>query len=187
MEDVDQLLVEEELVQCIMKIDGVGLGRFVPGSDKPDAAKGTEVQIPLWLALALNKKNMVHLKLPAHFGKAVRADLEAGAMSLNLRLYSQNFFKVGLSLAAAMEDEKLRAELRAALSGERYEHILDWSMNSEDKDITELTDKLTADEQVLFYSGFRAATNVQNWKKRRVEQLNTNPVFKRDARKAARA
>jgi len=204
MDEVDKLLAEEELIPCKMKIAGagprggrpraptrpappragVGIGHLQPGNHGADLAKGARIQAPLWLALALHKKNMVELEYPEHYNKRCRDELEAGAATVNLRLYSQNYFTVGLDLARAKGDDALRRELRAGLSGERYAKLLDWSTNSGDRDVSELTEKLTTEERALFDAGYAATNNVDTWKKRNLDQLDANPVFKKAARKA---
>ena len=204
MDEVDRLLAEEELIPCKMKIAGagprdgrvraprrpaappagVGIGHLQPGNHGADLAKGARIQAPLWLALALHKKNMVELEYPEHYNKRCRDELEAGAASVNLRLYSQHYFTVGLDLARAKGDDALRRELRAGLSGERYAKLFDWSTNSGDRDVSELTEKLTTEERALFDAGYAATNNVDTWKKRNLDQLDANPVFKKAARKA---
>lgn len=177
-----QLLAEEELVPCVMKIDGTGLGHLEEGSQCKDLEKGARVQLPLWLATALSKKNMVTVHLPDEFSAHVRQDLDAGAMSVNLQLYSRHFFSVGLGLASATGDDALRADVRRALSGERFERLFDWSQNAgEHMDISEITDKLTTDEIRLFQTGYKAASEVQAWKKRRFDKLKTATIFKKTA------
>ena len=61
---------------------------------------------------------------------------------------------------------------------------VDWSTNSGDRDVSELTEKLTTEERALFDAGYAATNNVDTWKKRNLDQLDANPVFKKAARKA---
>ena len=48
-------------------------------------------------------------------------------------------------------------------------------------DISEITDKLTTDEIRLFQTGYKAASEVQAWKKRRFDKLKTATIFKKTA------
>lgn len=178
---VSALLAEEELVPCVMKIDGAGLGHMQAGSHDADLAKGADVQLPLWLALALAKKNMVTVNLPEQYGARVRQDLDAGAASIDLQLYSRNFFVVGLEVAKVTGDDGLRRDLRKAMSGERYERLYDWSQHAGEGDVSEIVDKLTHDEARLFDAGYRASTDVSAWKKRRTDKLKTGTIFKKTA------
>ena len=50
--------------------------------------------------------------------------------------------------------------------------------------MSELTEKLTTEERALFDAGYAATNNVDTWKKRNLDQLDANPVFKKAARKA---
>mmetsp|Transcript_17218 Transcript_17218/g.51401 ORF Transcript_17218/g.51401 Transcript_17218/m.51401 type:complete len:192 (+) Transcript_17218:326-901(+) len=181
---VTGLLAEEELVPCEMLIDGPGLGHLDrSGENKSeDLAKGEVAQLPMWLALLLEKKHMVRLKMPAMFGDKVRQDLLAGANTVDLgKGFTKHYFTVGRRLAAATGDDELRKELRQAQCGERYERVFDWSQHSGDRPVGDFRDSLTHEECAIFDAGHGAAGDVGAWKRRKLTQLKTDPVFKRSA------
>ena len=47
--------------------------------------------------------------------------------------------------------------------------------------VGEFRDSLTAEECAIFDAGHKAAADVQEWKRRRKDQLKTSAVFKRSA------
>ena len=87
----------------------------------------------------------------------------------------------GLYVADATGEDSLRKELRAAISGDRFEKAFDWSQVSLDRDVSELRETLAREEQELFDAGYRAARDVRAWKRRRTARLTTAAIYKRAA------
>ena len=83
--------------------------------------------------------------------------------------------------ADATGEDSLRKELRAAISGDRFEKAFDWSQVSLDRDVSELRETLAREEQELFDAGYRAARDVRAWKRRRTARLTTSAIYKRAA------
>ena len=52
------------------------------------------------------------------------------------------YYTVGHKLADATGEDSLRKELRAAISGDRFEKAFDWSQVSLDRDVSELRETL---------------------------------------------
>jgi len=104
------------------------------------------------------------------------------------RALSPYYFRVGARVAKLTEDDELRKKLRAALSGERFEKIYDWSQNSgPETDVNELLDKLTEEERSIFYAGYHAAKAQRAQRSNRSGRIATSSVFAKSARDAARA
>ena len=91
------------------------------------------------------------------------------------------YYTVGHKLADATGEDSLRKELRAAISGDRFEKAFDWSQVSLDRDVSELRETLAREEQELFDAGYRAARDVRAWKRRRTARLTTSAIYKRAA------
>ena len=178
---VHALLADEELVDCTLLIDGEGMGHLLGDDKAGDLAKGAQLKLALWLALVLAKKNMVRISLPNRYGPSVRADLEAGPTVVDLHSIAPYYYTVGHKLADATGEDSLRKELRAALSGDRFEKAFDWSQVSLDRDVSELRETLAREEQELFDAGYRAARDVRAWKRRRTARLTTSAIYKRAA------
>ncbi|KAJ1447390.1 hypothetical protein M885DRAFT_542968 [Pelagophyceae sp. CCMP2097] len=172
------LLAGDESVPCVLLVEATGLGHLdARGTSQADLLKGSRLDLPLWLADVLSKKNIVQLEMPAAFDAAARAEIDAGAMSVDLRSKSAHYYKIGSYVAHALDDDALRRKLRVAISGERFEKILDWSQNSSNDDVSPLIDKLTHDEAALFYHGLDATRQVGAWKARRQGKLETSKFF----------
>ena len=180
-DSVHALLADEELVDCTLLIDGEGMGHLLGDDKAGDLAKGAQLKLALWLALVLAKKNMVRISLPNRYGASVRADLEAGPTVVDLHSIAPYYYTVGHKLADATGEDSLRKELRAAISGDRFEKAFDWSQVSLDRDVSELRETLAREEQELFDAGYRAARDVRAWKRRRTARLTTSAIYKRAA------
>ena len=180
-DSVHALLADEELVDCTLLIDGEGMGHLLGDDKAGDLAKGAQLKLALWLALVLAKKNMVRISLPNRYGPSVRADLEAGPTVVDLHSIAPYYYTVGHKLADATGEDSLRKELRAAISGDRFEKAFDWSQVSLDRDVSELRETLAREEQELFDAGYRAARDVRAWKRRRTARLTTAAIYKRAA------
>ena len=161
-DSVHALLADEELVDCTLLIDGEGMGHLLGDDKAGDLAKGAQLKLALWLALVLAKKNMVRISLPNRYGPSVRADLEAGPTVVDLHSIAPYYYTVGHKLADATGEDSLRKELRAAISGDRFEKAFDWSQVSLDRDVSELRETLAREEQELFDAGYRAARDVSD-------------------------
>lgn len=181
LKDVDDMLAEEELVPVRLLVDGLCFGpqfvRCFPEATET-LARDTVVKVPLWLAMELQKKNLVRVETPAIYGQSVRDALDAGASSVDLRALSPYYYTVGRHIVDLTRDDDLRKCLRAALAGERFENIFDWSQNADGAtDVDDLLEKLTEEERHLFYSSYHAQRDATTGKFRSSNKLRTASVF----------
>mmetsp|Transcript_20271 Transcript_20271/g.62668 ORF Transcript_20271/g.62668 Transcript_20271/m.62668 type:complete len:204 (-) Transcript_20271:626-1237(-) len=186
LKSVDEVLAEEELVPVTVLVDGLCFGPHFArclGEATEPLAKEQQVRVPLWLAERLQEKNLVRVETPPMFGRHVRESLEAGATVVDLRAMSPYYYTVGKRVARLTEDDDLRKCLRAALAGDRFEKIVDWSQNADDDtDVDDLVEKLTEEERELFYAGYYAQRDAAAFQTRpRVPKLTTNAVFAKAA------
>lgn len=79
--------------------------------------RGTVLQLPLWMARALHQAGVAVILPPRQFSGKVRADLAAGAESVNLRDLSPYWYSLGLKVAQLLPTENISRVLRAALGG----------------------------------------------------------------------
>ena len=148
---------------------GAHLGFLDPGAaDDDDLPARARVALPLWLGATLAGKRMVRPELPEGYQRKFREVLDAGASAVDLRAQCANYYVVGDALARLLRDEEdaLRKKLRATFAGERFERVLDWSLNSHDEDVTELKLTLTDEERQLFEAGYASAAEMRRWKAR---------------------
>jgi GINS complex subunit 3 len=122
--DIDQILCDEERIPATFLLDAPGLGHLDPSIDSEDLPENTRIELPLWLALAFGRKNMVNLELPKHFERKMRDEILAGAENINLKEFSHYFFEVGSSLAIETKNEDLKTTLQIAFAGERFRSLM---------------------------------------------------------------
>jgi GINS complex subunit 3 len=122
--DIDQILCEEERIPATFLLDAPGLGHLDTSIDSEDLPENSRIELPLWLALAFGRKNMVNLELPKHFERKMRDEILAGAENINLKEFSHYFFEVGSSLAIETRNEDLKTTLQIAFAGERFRSLM---------------------------------------------------------------
>mmetsp|Transcript_17789 Transcript_17789/g.28031 ORF Transcript_17789/g.28031 Transcript_17789/m.28031 type:complete len:206 (+) Transcript_17789:41-658(+) len=170
--DIDCFLAEEERIPCTFQIDALGMGELDPSTREEDISKGDTVDLPLWLTETLAEKGMVKVEFPKQYGERFQEHLLAGPGALKLREYGSWYYEIGTrlsSLAAAGDETKrntLKTSLLAAFSGERFKKNLDWSLNSQDEDVSIITNELPETELKLFMLGHQAAKEYRVWKER---------------------
>lgn len=107
----EAILAEEDRVPVVFRSKAANLGFLDPGCQDEDLPEGSRVEVPLWLARALEAKNMVRLELPKHFAARFREDLLAGPEAVNLRDRSLFFYEaredhaVGLAVPHSLTHE----------------------------------------------------------------------------------
>jgi hypothetical protein len=75
-------------------------------------------------------------------------------------------------------DSDLLRTLRFAFSGERFRHILDWSLNSRSEDSTDVTQDLTYAEDGIFQAGKDGAAEYDRWKRGLTSVMKASQVLK---------
>ena len=167
--DIDDILAEDEAINCTFLTDAVDCGYLDPSCPNTDLAQGAEVDLPIWLAKPLTQRGDVRVHVPKYLGEKHRKHIRASPAAVNLREKSLYFYKIGTAIAQLVnrnEAREVEDVLRVAFGGERYRQILDESMNSRDEDTTEFTRKLTHLEKELFEKGLLGASDFYSWKNR---------------------
>ena len=125
----------------------------------------TELQLPLWLAEPLSRRQHVDLQLPRFYGTNYRNALRADAAHLNLCSQSAYYFEVGVQLAQLLDDE---SELGGQLLGgfaSRFHALIDPSLNVTSRlDSNSIVEKLTLREKQIFDAGRDASERYNTWK-----------------------
>lgn len=80
-------------------------------------AKGTILQIPLWMARALVESNTVLILPPRQFNTRVRSDLAADPSSVNIKDLSSHWYLLGAKLSPLIPTEGVARTMRIALTG----------------------------------------------------------------------
>uniref|UniRef100_A0A6S8AHR6 GINS subunit domain-containing protein n=1 Tax=Aureoumbra lagunensis TaxID=44058 RepID=A0A6S8AHR6_9STRA len=187
MRKVDALLADEETVPCILLMEGLVFGPHFSSYMKNKTIRalneGSIVNLPLWLASKLHERNIVEIQTPKIFDKEIQKRIDSGALSVDLRNLSPYYFTVGNKIATLTKDDQLRKCLRAAMAGERYEKILDWSQNAAaHTDIDSLLEILTEEEREIFYDGYTTAQEHAQMRSRQHIKFNTSDVFAKSSK-----
>eukprot|EP01039_Chlorochromonas_danica_P003972 gene3973-4346_t len=165
--DIDTLLCEEERIPCVFRLEVPGLGFLDPNNDSSTLPAGARVELPLWMARTLTEKRMVTMELPKHFDRKMRDNIAAGALSLNLKEYSNYYYEVGMQIANTMKDMDLKDTLRIAFTGDRYREVMVHALTSTEQDTGELLNILTSKEGDLYAAGVRSSEEMTRWRQQR--------------------
>ncbi|RLN99961.1 hypothetical protein DYB28_001929 [Aphanomyces astaci] len=183
---VDELLAEEERVQCVFQTEAAGCGYMDPSTEGDDILQNTKLELPVWLATALAKHGTVDVLVPTCLSVRYRNVIKAGPSAANLRDMNPFFFELGKAVLPLLTNEadaqEIEGILRVAFGGERYKQILDQSMNSYDEDTTEFTRKLTEFEKDLYAAGVNDAQDFLRWRERKndiIESAKVTQIKKR--------
>ena len=124
--DIDEILCEEERVPCTFMLTAVGLGHLDTSVEGNDLPEQTRIELPLWLATQLHRKDMALMELPRHFERKMRDEILAGAENINLKEFSYYFYEVGSRLCASLNlpNDDLKNALSIAFAGERFRSLM---------------------------------------------------------------
>jgi GINS complex subunit 3 len=133
-----------------------------------DIEAGSMVELPLWMAQAFSKRNIVRVDLPRSFSARNREALAAQPSAVRLRDHSPWFYGVGLLLSTVSvhpEAARLPSSTRSTLAA-RAANVIDVAQHSLHEDVSSFTTTLTNAEQALFRAGYGFAKERAQWKRR---------------------
>jgi len=173
--DIDTILAEEERIPTRFRYDAHQLGYLDPGSVEEDITKDTKVELPLFLAKMLSKKQLVVLSVPKCYEAKFRSNMNADASVMDLHRYPY-YYDVGQDLSLLLKEADLHGILQKAFA-QRYKMILDKSQNMRNADTTEFTTRLTTNENKLFEAGYLSSIEYEKWKNRKNSKITTASVI----------
>jgi hypothetical protein len=163
--DINALLCDEERIPCKFLKNCNRLGHLDPAGEEKSMLSETRVDLPLWLGEHFQKKLVVELEAPKHFGSKMQEEMKAGAAAINLREFSYYFFEVGLRISDVLANKELQRRLRDAFVGDRYRNLTVRSLTQGGMDdISAYCQALTSSELVLFTEGVRSMQNIEQWR-----------------------
>mmetsp|Transcript_24296 Transcript_24296/g.36445 ORF Transcript_24296/g.36445 Transcript_24296/m.36445 type:complete len:183 (-) Transcript_24296:38-586(-) len=121
--DIDDALVEEEPVVSLFHIDALDLGYLDPNSAEEDLKKGTRVQIPLWLANTLAKRQMATIQTPDFMNKKFEQDFLADPVAMDLKKKAPMLYAIGQRVSELFGDAEMSNMLLKGLAA-RYREII---------------------------------------------------------------
>jgi len=183
--NLDSILVGEEKVPTRFLHPAKGLGYLDPGSVDNDLAKDAKLDLPLWLARTLARKQLAKLFLPKAYETKFRSDLTADATVVDLHRFPY-YYDVGRIMSTFQRDQGLFQELGQGF-GARYRMILDKSLNMRAHEgSAEFSLSLTQTEVQLFNVGHSSTQEFEKWKNRNDSKISTASSVSNSSRKRKR-
>nr|CCA25778.1 conserved hypothetical protein [Albugo laibachii Nc14] len=177
---IHEILAGEERVNCTFQTDAQECAYLDPSSLGDDIKAGSEVDLPLWLATTLIRRDDVNVQVPQYFTRRFSRMLKAGPSAVNLSNQCFYLYQVGKELLPLVESDEstiIEKVLRHAFGGERYREILYHSMSAMWEDSTEFTRKLTHEEKQILTAGAADFKDMIRWKSGGSELLTAAPVL----------
>eukprot|EP01080_Neovahlkampfia_damariscottae_P005083 gene5083-8683_t len=173
--NLDTILTEEEKVTVIWLIDGFELSFLnkrkkekrkeavdEEEEEEKDIIQGTKMELPLWLALELAKRNFVEIEIPKFYGQKFLNGLIIGATEANLRENSPNYYKVGMLLSKQLEDDDINPAL-IKIYVKRFRQIVQNAQNNK-MEQSLYSKNLTEFEENQFNEFRNSFQKFQEWK-----------------------
>eukprot|EP00026_Physarum_polycephalum_P019025 Phypoly_transcript_20847.p1 GENE.Phypoly_transcript_20847~~Phypoly_transcript_20847.p1 ORF type:complete len:204 (-),score=15.29 Phypoly_transcript_20847:55-639(-) len=182
--DLDSILASEEKVPTRFLYEGKGLGYLDPGSVDNDLLKDCKLELPIWLAKTLVRKNLAKITLPKAYETKFRSDLGADATVVDLHRYPY-YYHLGHSLCVMLKDVNLLQELGHAFAA-RYRMILDKSLNMQSHGSAEFSQSLAHTEVKLFHVGYNSTQEFDKWKTTKEDKISTAASISNSSRKRKR-
>lgn len=120
---VDEILLDEERVQCVFLGDIEHLGFLDPNLEADMLPENSKVSLPLWLAKEFSDRGIVRIESPAFLGSKMQNEIASGSNTINFREFSPYFFELGLKISSIKNDPVLRRSLRTAYYRDRFSSI----------------------------------------------------------------
>lgn len=119
---LQDIMCEEQMVRVrftsnVPWCDSLNLIDDINLTDSSYISNGTITQMPFWMGRALREAGVAEILAVKQFSPRVRADLAAGADSVNLKDLSPYWYRFGIKASRILPTENITRVLRAALSG----------------------------------------------------------------------
>ncbi|KAM9956868.1 hypothetical protein ACTFIR_003603 [Dictyostelium discoideum] len=170
--DINDILAEEQKITCNFFYDAYNLGQLEEGSRDPDMKKGSKVDLPYWMALALAKSNFVSVIMPPEYQDEYKNKLIADPNVISMRLFPY-YDKIGVQLSDFFGDRKLKLLLFRVFR-ERFLNIYSQSINLKETDISKILGNLTYQEREVFSNGYKSSNDYDKWMSRKGEKVEKN-------------
>ncbi len=162
---LDRCLMEDERFPCVFRTTVFKMGEILDASlGREDVLEDDKIELPLWLAEVLAYKKVVTVQQPKCYSSRVRDAVGAGAGSINLRDQNQYWYLFGAVVAKLGADSQLSEILLDAFTSERFQRVLDLSLNCRDEDVASFTRTLPFAERRLFEAGQLCSKEYCEWK-----------------------
>ena len=172
---IEDILATQERVPCEVETDLKNLGFMDPGSDNPDLARGTKLELPYWCVEGLRSnqaRSYLAVDIPKTFKEVFREIMSADPLVVDLHKMGPYYYEFGRHLIKQSQTEGrykntkvLSSRIIRYVAGEaigesisrtfmsRFREILDTSQNCADTDSLKVTSKMDMLERMLYKEG----------------------------------
>ena len=172
---IEDILATQERVPCEVETDLKNLGFMDPGSDNPDLARGTKLELPYWCVEGLRSnqaRSYLAVDIPKTFKEVFREIMSADPLVVDLHKMGPYYYEFGRHLIKQSQTEGryinttvLSIRIARYVAGEaigesisrtfmsRFREILDTSQNCADTDSLKVTSKMDMLERMLYKEG----------------------------------
>lgn len=183
------ILAEQERVPVVTNEDLPKLGFLDPSTSSRSGtlAQGTKMELPLWMAKSLMRKNQASISMPPSFTEKKRQIVFADPDAVNLHQYGPHYYESGRHLMKlGTQDAEDIGKLLVETMTKRFRRIMDSSSNSSECDTLTKTERLDSLEKLLYKQGQKSMKLQETWSKRKTGQLKVaTMVHRHNKRKAA--
>lgn len=161
--DIQDILMQDENVSTVFLHKANGAGFLDPSSEDNNVARGSVVDLPLWLAQDLVQRQIVHVRLPGCFNERVRKEVQADPACVDLRSKCPFYYEMGCKLVELNVDNKLGPFLLKTLQG-RYKDLLCKALTATLTGNPKFVPLLTEEETRLFEAGRNSMKAFKKWR-----------------------
>jgi len=177
---IEDILATQERVPCQVDSDLKNLGFLDPGSDNQDLARGTKLELPLWMVegLAANQaQNYVSVDVPKTFREVFREIMSADPLVVDLHKLGPYYYEFARHLMKLTpgEGEAIGDSIRRTFRT-RFREIMDASQNASEVDTVKVTNKMDMLERMLYSEGQDTKRGMEEWLHRRTGKITTSAM-----------
>lgn len=163
----------EERLSCELEVTLPRLGFLDLSSDSKDLKSGTKLELPLWLAQALNfgRHTSISIDIPKTYKERYREILLADACAVELSKWNLYYYELGMYLRKFNNrDSEMIIDSLLLTFRSRFRLIMDWTQNSNPM----LNSLLPRLERDLFLPGRKAEEQLSEWLKKGSSVIETS-------------
>merc|ERR1712098_248615 len=177
---IEDILATQERVPCQVESDLKNLGFLDPGSDNPDLARGSKMELPFWMVEGLRSnqaRNYVSVDIPKTFKEVFREIMSADPLVVDLHKMGPYYYEFGRHLIklSQTEGEAIGESISRTFMA-RFREILDSSQNSADTDTLKVTSKMDQLERMLYKEGQKTKQGMDAWLTRKTGLISTSAM-----------
>ena len=177
--NIDDILAEEEKLNVKFNKGSYQNSCLDPNLPADtDIEEGQTMELPIWLAIALARTDVIDIEVPRYFKEQFKKTLEADPSVVNLRDKTSYFYEIGLKLLDFVEDPELIPTL-ATVFLTRIKEFANISFHLRIEDCSNLMRKMVDMEIKIFNFGRASAVNYRNYKEKGRNELGYEETFKK--------